>query len=66
MVLKVQAKYLERLSGGNDGKATPVPIPNTAVKLPGADDTRTAASLEKQVSAGYIILNSSVGRACGC
>ena len=25
--------------GGNNGKDTPVPIPNTAVKLPGADDT---------------------------
>ena len=28
-----------KFSGGNDGMDTPVPIPNTAVKHPSADDT---------------------------
>ncbi len=28
-----------KISGGNDEKDTPVPIPNTAVKLLSADDT---------------------------
>ena len=28
-----------KVSGGNNEKATPVPIPNTAVKLLSADDT---------------------------
>ena len=41
---KKSALYLNKLtkfkvSGGNDEKATPVPIPNTAVKLLSADDT---------------------------
>ena len=28
-----------KVSGGNNGEDTPVPIPNTEVKLSGADDT---------------------------
>ena len=28
-----------KVSGGNDGEDTPVPIPNTEVKLSSADDT---------------------------
>ena len=35
-------------SGGNDGKDTPVPIPNTVVKLPSAEDTWTVASRENR------------------
>ena len=35
-----------KLSGGNYEKDTPVPIPNTAVKLLSADDTWTVASRE--------------------
>ena len=30
---------IAKFSGGNNEKATPVPIPNTAVKLLSADDT---------------------------
>lgn len=30
---------IDMISGGYSGKATPVPIPNTAVKLSCADDT---------------------------
>ena len=36
------------MSGGNDRKETPVPIPNTEVKLPSADDTWTATSRESR------------------
>ena len=34
----------ESISGGYYRKDTPVPIPNTAVKLPSADNTWTATS----------------------
>ena len=30
---------IQRFSGDNDGEETPVPIPNTEVKLTGAEDT---------------------------
>ncbi len=40
-VLKVQ-KHLHNKSGGNNGEVTPVPIPNTEVKLSSADGTWTA------------------------
>jgi hypothetical protein len=36
MVLRVQTR---EVSGGNNEKATPVPIPNTAVKLLSAENT---------------------------
>jgi transcription antitermination factor NusG len=32
-------KNLNKVSGGNNGEETPVPIPNTEVKLSSADDT---------------------------
>ena len=40
-------KYSVELSD-NDAEVTPVPIPNTEVKLRSADDTRTAASRESR------------------
>ena len=40
---------MTNISGGHDGKETPVPIPNTAVKLSGADDT-AGATLRKNRS----------------
>ena len=39
-------------SGDNDGEDTPVPIPNTEVKLSSADGTRTAGSRESRSSPG--------------
>ena len=39
-------------SGGNDGEATPVPIPNTEVKLSGVDGTWTARSWESRTLPG--------------
>ena len=38
------------ISGGNDGEVTPVPIPNTEVKLSSADGTWTAGSWESKSS----------------
>ena len=35
-------------SGGNDEKATPVPIPNTVVKLLSADDTWLVTARESR------------------
>ena len=35
-------------SGGDNGEATPVPIPNTEVKLSSADGTWTARSWESR------------------
>ena len=37
-----------QFSGGNDEKDTPVPIPNTVVKLLGADDTWMETSRESR------------------
>ena len=36
----------KRKSGGDNGEATPVPIPNTAVKLSNADDSWMVTSRE--------------------
>lgn len=38
------------ISGENDRKATPVPIPNTEVKLPSADDTWVVTPRESRSS----------------
>ena len=37
-----------KISGGNDEKDTPVPIPNTAVKLLSADDTWLVTARESR------------------
>ena len=49
-VMRRSSRY-ER-SGGNDGEATPVPIPNTEVKLSGVDGTWTAGSRESRTPPG--------------
>ena len=36
------------IPGGNDGEATPVPIPNTVVKLSGAENTWLATAWENR------------------
>ncbi len=52
---------------GVDGaEGPPVPIPNTEVKLSSAEDTWLATAWENREMPTQIILNSSVGRACGC
>ena len=62
--------------GADDGEGTPVPIPNTEVKLTGVDDTRLEAARDNrkvptQGLFGYAgqdrtLLLSSVGRARDC
>ena len=52
--------------GVDDGEGPPVPIPNTEVKLTGAEDTWLEATWENRKTPTFIFLNSSVGRACGC
>jgi hypothetical protein len=44
-----------RFSGGNNEKDTPVPIPNTVVKLFSADDTKMATSWESKSSPDFYI-----------
>ncbi|EET84248.1 hypothetical protein CcarbDRAFT_5305, partial [Clostridium carboxidivorans P7] len=50
-------------SGDNDIKVTPVPIPNTMVKLYSADGTAGEALWKSRSLPGKIWLDSSVGRA---
>ena len=55
------------ISGDNNGEVTPVPIPNTEVKLSGAEDTWLVTAWENRTLPDFFIfLNSSVGRAFGC
>ena len=52
--------------GIDDAEGTPVPIPNTEVKVGGAEDTWLVTAWENKEMPTRIILNSSAGRACGC
>jgi hypothetical protein len=50
-----------RIAGANDDEVPPVPIPNTEVKLIGAEDTRRAAAREnRSVPAQFYILSVRV------
>ena len=53
-------------TGANGGEVPPVPIPNTEVKLTGADDTWLATAWNNRKTPTQIFLLSSAGRACGC
>ena len=55
-----------KLLSGDDAEETPVPIPNTAVKLCSAENTWWATAREHRKPLRQILLNSSVGRALGC
>ena len=55
-----------RIVGVDDGEGPPVPIPNTEVKLTGADDTWLATAWNNRKTPTQIFLLSSAGRACGC
>ena len=48
MLFSFEGTYVfsKGIVGVNDGEVPPVPIPNTAVKLAGADDTRPEAARE--------------------
>jgi HAMP domain-containing protein len=47
---------LKKISGGNSEKDTPVPIPNTEVKLLSADDTWMATSRESRSLPEFFII----------
>ena len=65
--MKVLTQDIVKISGGNGWEATPVPIPNTEVKLPRADNTWLATAREdRSLPDSIIFLHSSVGRARGC
>ena len=55
-----------RISGDNNEEEIPVPMPNTEVKLLGAEDTYELPCWENRKSPDFIFLFSSVGRALGC
>src|SRR4051794_37088041 len=50
-----------RNPGDPSGEATPVPIPNTEVKLPSAEDTERAAFRENRSSPGLLRIQPSRG-----
>ena len=50
----------------NGDEGTPVPIPNTVVKLVNGDNTWLATARKDNKARTSTFLNSSVGRACGC
>ena len=52
--------------GVNGDEGTPVPIPNTVVKLIRAENTWGETPWENRSMPALIFLNSSAGRACGC
>ena len=52
--------------GIDDAEGTPVPIPNTEVKVGGAENTWPVTARKNREMPTLIILNSSAGRACGC
>ena len=56
----------KRIVGAYGNEVTPVPIPNTEVKLIYVDDTWLATAWETKAVPTFIFLLSSVGRALGC
>ena len=53
----------KRIVGVNDDEDPPVPIPNTVVKLVGAEDTWSETTRENRSMPTHIRTISSVGRA---
>ena len=45
---------IDNIPGDNNGEVTPVPIPNTEVKLSSADGTRTERSWESRSLPGFL------------
>ena len=64
-VLRVCVKH-NLIVGVDGGEGTPVPIPNTVVKLTCAENTWLATARENRKTPTLFCLNSSVGRARGC
>ena len=61
-----EPKTRYKLIGVDDAEGPPVPIPNTEVKLSGADDSGRATYCENREMPTSIFLHSSVGRAHDC
>ena len=59
LVLSVLTYTLMKICGGNSKKDTPVPIPNTEVKLLSADDTWWETAWESKTSPLFSVLWSS-------
>ena len=57
--MRFYPKYVHKFPGGFSGEATPVPIPNTEVKLSYADGTWDAGPWKSRSSPGILILDSS-------
>ena len=57
---------LYEIVGVDDVEGPPVPIPNTEVKLNGAENTRLVTIREDRKMPTLIFLHSSVGRAHDC
>src|SRR5665647_1229082 len=54
----VETRPDARNPGDSSGEATPVPIPNTEVKLSSAEDTERAAFRENRSSPGLLLLRA--------
>ena len=61
-----EPKTRYKLIGVDDAEGPPVPIPNTEVKLSGAEDSALATRCENREMPISIFLHSSVGRAHDC
>ena len=65
-----EPKTRYKLIGVDDAEGPPVPIPNTEVKLSGAEDSALATMCENREmptqGESQIFLHSSVGRAHDC
>ena len=55
-----RSNKIATISGGNDGEVPPVPIPNTEVKLSGAESTWLDTAREDKSLPDSIILSSSM------
>ena len=61
-----QSRERQQKVGIDDTEGPPVPIPNTEVKLSGAEDTWLETARENREMPTHIFLHSSVGRAHDC
>ena len=66
-MIYIKQSKKDNFSGDDNEEVTPVPIPNTAVKLFDAKDTQRVTAWEnRKLPDLFIFLVSSVGRAFGC
>ena len=63
---KSSKNCFSHIVGVDDNEGPPVPIPNTEVKLVGAEDTWLVTARDNRKTPTQTFLNSSAGRACDC